>query len=187
MQWKLRADWTAKENLWDCVRTNVIFFKNKAVRNGMNLTKDEWNEVIDIVTYEAVRRFLNKLKNNSYHHECSFFLNVRSSVWEVFYQKVDLYVRNVVHRKIMSVDRLDTDKAEHIQSTYAPARYLSNNVEKKAAMAALKVWQKNSQQLTHIRHEQIEDFWDYIEACDDLGIPINEKNPLYKKGIKLIK
>lgn len=185
--WLIDPNKSAQENLWDCIRINVIFFKNKAVRNGMNLTKDEWDEVIDTVTYEAVRRFMNKLKNGSYHHELSFFLNVRSSVWEVFYQKVDLYVRNVVHRKITSVDRLDTDKAEHIQSTYAPARYLSNNTEKKMAMAALKVWQKNSKQLTHIRHEQVDDFWDYIESCDELGIPVNEKNPLYKKGIKLIK
>lgn len=187
MLWKIDPNKSANENLWDCIRTNAIFFKNKAVRGGMNLTKDEWAECIDIVIYEAVKRFMNKLRSGRYNRDMSFFLNVRSSVWEVFYQKVDLYVRNVVHRKIMSVDRLEPDKAEHIRANYAPAKYLSNNIEKKSAMAALKVWQKNSQQLTHIHHEQVDDFWDYIEACYDLGIQINEKNPLYKKGIKLIK
>ena len=37
MPWELRADWTAQENLWDCVRVNVKACRTKAAAHGVAL------------------------------------------------------------------------------------------------------------------------------------------------------
>ncbi len=58
MLWKIDPQKSAKENLWDCIRLNTHSFKAKAIKGGLKLTADEWEEVLDIVMFTAVKRFI---------------------------------------------------------------------------------------------------------------------------------
>lgn len=184
-QWMLDGSRSGMENLWSAATFAANLFRHKAVRSGLDLLSDEWTEILDEVCLVAVRRFLNKLKNGKYSRKHSFYLNVRSCVWSVFYAQVELYLRTVVKPKIASVDRLTEEQAEWILENVRPCHYISkqgNFNERKVAQKNLKLWESRSVNETFCSHEDAADFWSYLEACEDLGIPVRKETPLYRRG-----
>lgn len=181
-RWKIDPDKSANEVLWGCLRVNTIAFKNRARAHGLHLDNDEWAEVVDIVMFSAYRRFMNKLHEGRYCRKVSFYLNVRASVWEVFYQQVKQYINNVVNQKRESIDRLEPGHAQYLLDNAATPRYISNESERNNAQANLKTWLTGS---THGRHrsiDDIDDFWTLLESAEEMGIEVNKNAPDYLYG-----
>lgn len=183
--WQLDPKKSGWENLWDCTAINVRWFTKKAIHSGLQLTKEEWDEVHSMVTLTAVKRFMRKLKDGKYNRKYSFFLNVRSAVWECFYQQVDYYLRTFVHTKATSYDRLETDKRTYILDNAAAPQYNSNDSESRNAVAGLRVWLRNPANMHHINHERVMEFWQYCESCESCGLDINKNSMAYLLGYRL--
>lgn len=181
-RWNIDPAKPAKEILWDCLRVNTIAFKNRARARGLRLDNDEWAEVVDIVMFAAYRRFMNKLHEGRYCREVSFYLNVRASVWEVFYQQTKQYINNVVNQKRESIDMLEPVHAQYLLENAAMPRYISNESERNNAQANLRTWLTGS---THGRHrsiDDIDDFWTLLESAEETGIAVNKNAPDYLYG-----
>ena len=185
MPWELRADWTAQENLWDCVRVNVMACRTKAAAHGLKLTYDEWEEAISDVTIVAVRMFLSKLHRGLYNRDFSFFLNVRSCVRSVFYATVSLYIKRYVQTKINSYDRLEAEKIEHMINSNRMPFYVEHKDERIRAISNLHTWMSGSEHLGHTLNEQINDYWDAVEAHIETGIPMDETSLDYLLGCRI--
>ena len=174
---------SAMENLFSAARFAANGFRYRYSKAGVNLTSEEWNEALDAIVLVSVRRFLNKLiKNRTYSREHTFFQNVRSCVFSVFYQQLNFYMENVVKRKMTSLDRLDPEKAQFLVDTSSPAMYNSNNDDRKLARNNLKAWLSNSEHASHLKSEWEYDYFMYVESCEETGIPVNRHNPMYILG-----
>lgn len=182
MSWELDPNKTAQENLWSAVRMITLAFKAAYCRKGLVLTKDEWDEVIDDIMFFAVRRFLNAVKEGRYDRSVSFFLNVRSHVLSLFHERLNLYIKNVVKRKADSLDRMDHEIAEYIQNANSMPKYVRGECEKKTAMYDLKTRAVNNGHMSRFVSKSEQDFWDYIESCEELNLPIDRNNPMYLLG-----
>lgn len=185
MPWELRSDWTAQENLWDCVHVNVMACRAKAVAHGLKLTHDEWEEAISEVTMVAVRRFLSRLNKGLYDRNFSFFLNVRSCVRSVFYDTVGLYIKRYVQTKINSYDRLEPEKIEHMVNRSRVPFYLENKDDRTRAISNLHAWMTDSGHASHTFNEQIDDYWDAVEAHVETCIPMDETSLDYLIGCRI--
>jgi len=183
--WLIDPKKTAQENLWDCARFNVLGYRAKAVAHGLKLTYDEWEEAISQVTMIAVSRFMNKLRNGRYNKNFSFFLNVRSCVRSVFYANVNLYIKRYVQTKMNSYDRLEAAKKEYIVNSNRMPLYVEDNDVRKRAKANLRTWMSGSEHASHTTNEQINDYWDAVEAHVETGIPMDETCLDYLLGCRL--
>lgn len=172
--WLIDPHKTAQENLWDCVRVNTMAFRANAVAHGLQLTYDEWEEAISEVTMAAVRRFMARLHAGRYNRDFPFFLNVRSCVQSVFYATVNAYIKRYVHTKMNSYDRLEPAKKEHIMNSARVPFYLEHNDERTRAVSNLHTWMADSEHALHRVNEQINDYWDAVEAHIETGIPMDE-------------
>ncbi len=182
MLWKIDQNKSAKENLWDCIRLNTHSFKAKAIKGGLKLTADEWEEVLDIVMFTAVRRFMSRLRNGRYNRKFSFYLNVRSSVWMVFHQVTEQYVKHVVHRKMNSLDRLTQEQSNFLINSLPMPKYVSDNMEAKLAQQNLHAWKKGSTFGQHVHKEWVANFWDLIESCEEAGLEVDRNSLDYLLG-----
>lgn len=185
MTWELNPNRTAQENLWDCVRLNVMAYRTKAVAHGLKLTYDEWEEVISEITIVAVRRFLTRLHKGLYDRNFSFFLNVRSCVRSVFYATVSLYIKKYVQPKMNSYDRLESTKIEHMVNRSRMPFYVEHKDERTRAIANLHTWLSGSEHAGHTLNEQISDYWDAVEAHIETGIPMDETSLDYLLGCRI--
>jgi hypothetical protein len=182
--WAIDPNKSAWDNLWDCVSYNTRWFSRRSAGKGLQLTKDEWSEVQDIVIMTAVNRFMNKLKNKKYNRSYSFFLNVRASVWECFHQQVNQYLRTVIYSKVSSYDRRDEDKRSYILDHARVIRYVADESDAKNAMDSLRVWMRNPDNMHHITHERVMEFWDYCESCMENNIQVNKNSMAYLLGCR---
>ena len=158
-------------------------FRYRYSKAGVNLTGEEWAEALDAIVLVSVRRFLNKLiKNRTYSREHTFFQNVRSCVFSVFYQQLNFYMDNVVKRKMNSLDRLDPEKAQFLVDTSSRPMYNSTNDDRKLERNNLKSWLSNSDHMSHQKSEWEYDYFMYVESCEETGIPVNRHNPMYILG-----
>lgn len=185
MPWVIDPHKSAQQNLWDCVRINVMAYRTKAVAHGLKLTYDEWEEVISEVTIVAVRRFLTKLHNGLYDRNFSFFLNVRSCVRSVFYSTVNLYIKKYVQTKMNSYDRLEAAKIEHMVNNSRVPFYVEHKDERTRAITNLHTWMSGSEHAGHMVNEQINDYWDAVEACMETGLPMDETSLDYLLGCRI--
>lgn len=182
MTWQIDPRKTAQENLWSATRMITLAFKAAYCRKGLVLTKNEWDEVIDDVMFFAVKRFLNAVKEGRYDRSVSFFLNVRSHVFSLFHERLNLYIKNVVKRKADSLDRMDHEIAEYIQNANSMPKYVRGECEKKTAMYDLKTRAVNNGHMSRFVNKSEQDFWDYIESCEEMNLPIDRNNPMYLLG-----
>lgn len=183
--WAINPALTAMENLFSAARFAANGFRYRYSKAGVNLTGEEWGEALDAIVLVSVRRFLNKLiKNRTYSREHTFFQNVRSCVFSVFYQQLNFYMDNVVKRKMNSLDRLGPEKAQFLIDTSSRAMYNSNNDDRKLARNNLKSWLSNSDHMSHQKSEWEFDYFMYVESCEETGIPVNRHNPMYILGAK---
>ena len=183
-RWLIDPNKTAWENLWDCVRVNVMAYRTKAVAHGLMLTYEEWEEVISDVTIATVRGFLSKLHKGLYNRDFSFFLNVRSCVRSVFYDTVSLYLKQYVQTKMNSYDRHDAGKRAYILDHAMALRYVADVSEANNARAALRVWMRSSDNMHHVNHERVMEFWDYCESCMENNIQVNKNSMAYLLGCR---
>lgn len=183
--WRIDPNRSAQDNLWDCVRFNVVGFRMNAVARGLKLTYDEWEEAISEVSMVAVRRFMTRLRKGLYDRNFSFFLNVRSCVQSVFYATVRLYIKRYVETKINSYDSLESSKIEHMVNGSRMPFYTEHKDERTRAIANLHTWMSGSEHSGHTVNEQINDYWDAVEAHMETGIPMDETSLDYLLGCRL--
>ena len=180
-RWLIDPSISAMENLFSAASYAADWFKHMAIRKGLTLTGDEWDEVMDEIIFTSVRRFLNKLKTGGYSRAHSFYLNVRSCVYSVFHNTVNKYITHVVLKKIYSLDRLDPVRAQYLKDSRPLPRAASKS-EMMTSRNNLKAWQERHMHENFLVQEDADDFWSYIEACTDYGIEPNKNAPLYKRG-----
>jgi hypothetical protein len=184
MSWAIDPKKSGWDNLWDCATYNTRWFSRRSAGRGLQLSKDEWDEVQDIIIMTSVRRFMNKLMSGKYNREYSFFLNVRASVWECFYKKIEQYLRTVVHPKMTSYDRHEAEKRAYILDHARVLRYVADESEAKNAMASLRVWMRSPDNMHHVNHERVMEFWDYCESCMENNIQVNKNSMAYLLGCR---
>ena len=182
MSFELDPHKTAQENLWEATRMITLAFKAAYCRKGLVLTKDEWNEVIDDVMFWAVKRFMTRVCEGRYDRSVSFFLNVRSCVFSLFHERLNLYIKNVVKRKADSLDRMNPEIAEYIQNTNPMPKYVRGECEKKTAMYDLKNRAVNNQHMSRFVTKAEQELWDYIESCEEMNLPVDRSNLVYLLG-----
>lgn len=182
MSFEIDPHKTAQENLWEATRMITLAFKAAYCRKGLVLTKDEWDEVIDDVMFFAVRRFLKAIKEGRYDRSVSFFLNVRSHVFSLFHERLNLYIKNVVKRKTDSLDRMNPEIAEYIQNTNPMPKYVRGEGERKNAMNDLKTRAVNNQHMSKFVAKAEQAFWEYIESCEEMNLPTDRRNLVYLLG-----
>lgn len=182
MSFVLDSTLTAQENLWRATRMITLAFKASYCRKGLVLTKDEWDEVIDDVMFWAVQRFMKRIREGRYDRSVSFFLNVRSCVFSLFHERLNLYIKNVVRRKADSLDRMNPEIAEYLRNVNPMPRYVRDECERKTAMNDLKNRAVNNQHMSKFVTKSEQDFWDYIESCEEMNVPVDRSNPMYLLG-----
>ena len=169
------------ENLFSAARFATLGFKSRAAKAGVVLTKEEWDELIDDVVVRAVDMFVTrKVKMHQYEKKVSFFNNVRSCVWSQFGNTLTGHLGNIKD-KIMSVDRLDHDLYERALENAKPRRYLAYR-ERGFAQQNLRAWRSWTRNEAHLKYEDAEDFFSYLEACEETDLPIKKDTPLYRRG-----
>ena len=183
--WRIDPEKTAWENLWDCVHTNTVVYRNRAASHGLRLTYNEWAEVIAEVDMAAVRFFMRMLKDKRYNRKYSFYLNVRSAVYSVFYRTVNAYLEKYIKPVMSSYDRHDEEKRAYILEHARALRYVSDESEAKNAMASLRVWMRTPDNMNHVNHERVMEFWDYCESCMENDIQVNKNSMAYLLGCRI--
>lgn len=182
--WLIDPNKTAWDNLWDCVHTNTIVFRNKAAAHGLMLTYNEWSEVISEVDMAAVRCFMRMLNDKRYNRKYSFYLNVRAAVYSVFYRTVNTYLEKYVKPLMNSYDRHADVKRAYILDHARVLRYVADVSEANNARASLQVWLKTPDNMHHVNHERVMDFWDYCESCMENNIQVNKNSMAYLLGCR---
>ena len=180
--WKLDPEKTARENLWSAATFAADCLRRKYVKAGMRLTGEEWKEVMDDIVLSAVRSFMNKVNRGEVNMEYSFYHNVYSCVYSFFNVRLDHFLRTVVKRKIENIDRLEPEQAQFLLDTARKSMYISGDGDRKTARCNLKAWLFKSVHLTHLVAEWVDDYFTYVESCEEAGIPVNRYNPMYILG-----
>ena len=179
--WLINPALSAMENLFSAARFATLAFKSRAVKAGVVLTREEWNDLIDDVVVRAVDMFIkHKVIGHTYNRKYSFFHNVRSCVWSRFGNTLTEHLEKIKD-KIMSVDRLDHDLCERALENARPRFYLSYR-ERGFAQENLRAWRSRTRNEAHLKYEDAEDFFSYLEACEETGLPIKKDVPLYRRG-----
>ena len=195
--WNIDPEKTARENLWSAATFAADCFRRKYVKAGMRLSGDEWEEVLDDIVLSAVKQFMGKVNRGEVNMEYSFYQNVYSCVHSFFNVRLDHFLRTVVKRKMDNIDRLDPEHAQFLVDTARKPMYISGDGDRKTARCNLKTWLSKSVHLTHLVAEWVDDYFSYVESCEDAGIPVNRYNPMnilgapyatgeIVKGVKMI-
>ena len=202
-RWEIDPKLSAMENLFSAATFAAGLFKRSFKRKVL-LTTDEWDEVMDDVVLCAVRQFLTRKlgPDGNYCREHSFYLNVHSCVLSIFQDRLDYYMNNVVKKKIQSLDRImdatrksfvgapsngfDIGPGELYQNeklmNMPMPRYTADNDTRAKAQSNLRCWKNRSTHENFCKYEDEDDYWSYVEACEELGIPVDENAPLYRRG-----
>ena len=180
--WNIDPDKTARENLWSAAIFAADCFRRKYVKAGMKLTREEWQEVLDDIVLSAVRSFMNKVNRGEINMEYSFYQNVYSCVYSWFNVRLDHFLRTVVKRKMDNIDRLEHEQTQFFLDTARKPMYISGDGDRKTARCNLKACLSKSVNLTHLAAEWVDDYFTYVESCEDAGIPVNRYNPMYILG-----
>lgn len=201
-RWEIDPKLSAMENLFSAATFAAGFFK-RSFRRKVMLTPDEWAEVMDDVVLCAVRQFLTRKlgPHGNYCHEHSFYVNVYSCVLSVFQDRLDYYLK-VIKQKIQSIDRIldanrknfvcapvngfetgpgELHRNEKLMNMPMP-RYTTDTDTRSKAQSNLSCWMNRSTHDTFCKYEDEDDYWSYVEACEELGIPVDENAPLYRRG-----
>lgn len=181
-RWRIDPKKSAMENLFDACRVAALAHKGHYAQKVV-LMKDEWDDILDTAILHAVELFLDsKIRRHTYCHEVSFFTNVWSCVWSCFNCELNKYVKNVVKRKINSLDRLEPDTAQYLANTARPPIYTTTKFDYKGAQSNLRTWLKRSTNEAYLQREDEDDFWSYMDACEEYGLTPDKNAPLYKRG-----
>lgn len=182
--WKLDPEKTARDNLWSAATFAAERLRQKYVKAGMKLTGEEWEEVMDDIVLSAVSSFMNKVNRGEVNMEYSFYQNVYSCVYSFFHVRIDHFLRTVVKRKIENIDRMEPEQAQFFLDTARKPMYISRDGDRKTARRNLKAWLRKSENLSHLVAEWVDDYFTYVESCEESGIPVDKHNPMYILGAR---
>ena len=182
--WKLDPEKTARENLWSAATFAAERLRQKYVKGGLRLAREEWQDVLDEIILFAVQSFMNKVNRGEVNMEYSFYQNVYSCVYSWFNVRLDHFLRTVVKRKMDNIDRLEPEQAQFLIDTVRKPMYISGDGDRKTARCNLKAWLSRSVHLTHLVAEWISDYFAYVESCEATGVPVNKHNPMYILGAR---
>lgn len=182
--WKLDPEKTARENLWSAAAFAADCLRQKYVRGGLRLTREEWQDVLDDIVLAAVKQFMNKVNRGEVNTDYSFYQNVYSCVYSFFNVRLDHFLRTVVKRKIENIDRLEPEQAQFLLDTVRKPMYISGDGDRKTARCNLKAWLSKSCHLTHLVAEWVDDYFAYVESCEATGVQVNRYNPMYILGAR---
>lgn len=183
-RWLIDPRKSARENLWSCVHANTMAYRNRAAAHGLTLTYNEWAEAIAEVDMAAVRFFMQMLKDKRYDRRFSFYLNVRSAVHHVFYITVNTYLEKYVKPLMNSYDKHADGKRAYILDHARVLRYVADVSEANNARASLQVWLRTPDNMHHVNHERVMEFWDYCESCMENDIQVNKNSMVYLLGCR---
>ena len=96
-KFRLRADLSAMENLFEACNAAARYILS---RKKLKLSKDEWAELLDIVTLDGVSMFLRvKIGQHKYNRSYDFFSNCYSVIWCITggYHTVYKYLEEIKH------------------------------------------------------------------------------------------
>lgn len=180
-RWKLRADWTAMENLFDACRVATYFMRQK-YSSKLKLTKDEWDELSLDVELAAVRQFLSsKIGKHNYCREVSFYNNCLSCVMSEWSACVRRFLDRI-KVNIDNVDKLDPEARQSLVDSARNLRYITLHDGRAGAQSNLRSMMSRSTNESYLKKEDEDDFWSYLECCEEFGITPNKNAPLYKRG-----
>lgn len=181
-KWLIDPQKSAKENLWDACQVATYFFRQK-YSSKLKLNKHEWEELNNNVVLAAVKQFMEqRIRNHQYCHETSFYFNCFACVMSNWPSEVKKLLNNIKQR-MDNLDNLEPDKRRATIDTARPVFYLNHSAGNAySAKHNLRTWMNRSCHEAFCAHEDEDDYWSYVESCEDLGIPINEKAPLFKRG-----
>ena len=180
--WELDPERTARENLWSAATFAAERLRQKYVKSGLRLTREEWKDVLDDIVLAAVKQFMRKASRGEVNMEYSFYQNVYSCVYSWFNLRLDHFLRTVVKRKMDNIDRMEPETAQFLVDTVRKPMYISGDGDRKTARCNLKAWLYKSCNLTHLVAEWIDDYFTYVESCEATGVPVNRYNPMYILG-----
>ena len=181
-KWLIDPGKSAKENLWDACQVATYFFRQKYA-NKLKLNKREWEELNNNVVLAAVKQFMEqRIKNHQYCHETSFYFNCFSCVMSVWSGEVRKLL-NSIKQNMENIDNLEPDKRKAALDSAKPVFYLNKGAGNSyGSKKNLQTWLNRSCHETFCAREDEYDFWSYVESCMELGIPVNENTPLFKRG-----
>lgn len=180
--WNIDPEKTARENLWSASTFAAERLRQKYVKGGLRLTGEEWQDVLGDIVLAAVKQFMGKVNRGEINMEYSFYQNVYSCVYSFFNVRLDHFLRTVVKRKMDNIDRLEPEEAQFFLDTARKPMYISGDGDRKTARCNLKTWLSKSVHLTHLVAEWVDDYFAYVESCEEAGIPVNRYNPMYILG-----
>lgn len=181
-KWLIDPKKSAKENLWDACQVATYFFRQKYAAK-LKLSKAEWEELNNNVVLAAVKQFMDqRIRNHQYCHETSFYFNCFACVMSVWSGEVRKLL-NSIKKSMDNIDKLEPEKRRAAIDTARPVFYLNTGSGNSyGSTKNLQAWMNRSCNETFCAHEDEEDFWSYLESCLDLGIPVDENAPLFKRG-----
>ena len=97
-KFRLRAELSAMENLFEACNAAARYILS---RKKLRLSKDEWAELLDIVTLDGVEMFLRvKIGQHTYNRKYDFFSNCYSVIWCITggYHTVHKYLEEIRNR-----------------------------------------------------------------------------------------
>jgi hypothetical protein len=97
-KFRLRAELSAMENLFEACNAAARYILS---RKKLRLSKEEWAELLDIVTLDGVDQFLRiKIGQHTYNRKYDFFSNAYSAVYSVSGGKhaIYKYLEEIKHR-----------------------------------------------------------------------------------------
>lgn len=172
---------SAMENLFDACRVATYFMRQKYA-SKLKLTKDEWAELSLDVELAAVRQFLSsKIGKHNYCREVSFYNNCLSCVMSEW----SGCVRRFLGRIKVGIDNMDKLEPEVRQSLVDSARnlrYITLHDGVAGAQSNLRSMLNRSTNESYLKKEDEDDFWSYLECCEEFGIEPDKNTPLYKRG-----
>lgn len=99
-KFKLRADWTAQQNLWEAAKVATVCILR---RYNVYNKAEERKELFDDIMLRGVQNFMNeKVMNHKYDRNYTFLQNVTSSVWQSAGFLIDKYL-SMTRRRISAL------------------------------------------------------------------------------------
>lgn len=177
MRWLINPNRSAMENLFDACRVATYAMRNK-YSSKLMLSREEWDDLCNEVILASVQQFMDsKIRRHTYCHEVSFYMNCASCVLSTWQFKLKYFLKDV-KEGMDNVDRWSPELRAELLDTACPVNYLNQGSGSSfAARQNLDAWKRGSEHGNFLKGEYADNYWDYLEACEETGIDVN-KNAL---------
>ena len=165
---------TAMENLFAAMRVATGWHIGH-YRKKFLFTEEEWDEIGDEVVLYGVNMFLRrKIGQHKYCRHVSFLANCWSCVMSCFLRICNAYKNHVVKMKLCQ----DLPNDMKNWPPYSKEGY------RVKATRDLKNWINRSMDRQYLDAEDEEDAMSYIECCEECGLPVDPRAPMFRRILK---